>query len=651
LRHTGRPALFTDLTATDVLVQLRRPSLARAAPGLLAAAVLTPLAAGNGGYFPPAWGWSAAALLWAAAIAVLARDEIAITAAEAVSMAAFGLLTVWMLLSASWSGDAASAVLEAERTLVYVSGLAALLLVARRGEAIGSLLAGALVAVTIACAYGLVGRLFPSVHAVGGIADTGRLAEPVGYWNGLGILAAMGAIVALGLAAHARPIAGRVAAACALPVVTVALYFTYSRGAWIALGFGLACAIAVDRRRWFLLATALAQTPWIAAGVAVAATSPALTHAASPVGRAASEGHVLALVLVACTAAAGAAAWALRIVERRFRPSPGMTRAGHRATLAAAVLLILVALVRFGSPVTIAGDLYDRFNAPPPGGFNGTAGHVGRSLNLRLFSLSGNARAGLWRIAWHDVQAHPILGAGAGTYERYYLEHRDTGLKVKNAHNLYLETLADLGPVGLLLLVAGLGAPLVAGIRARGEPLVPVALGGFTAYLLHAGADWDWQMTAITLTALTCAAGLLTSTPRARWRLSITSRPVRGGLLAAVALLAVLALVGLRGNAAAAASQRAASTHHWAAAESDARTAVAWAPWSAEARVALGLALLGEGRDAAARDAFQAAIARDSTSWQAWLDLARTSQGAQRARALAMAERLDPREPQVLAFR
>src|SRR5439155_2200312 len=122
---------------------------------------------------------------------------------------------------------------------VYVAGLVALLLVSRRG-AIGSLLAGALFAVTVACAYGLLGRLFPSVHAVGGLADTGRLAEPVGYWNGLGILAAMGAIAALGLAAHGRPVAGRVAAACALPVVTVALYFTYSRGAWIALALGIA---------------------------------------------------------------------------------------------------------------------------------------------------------------------------------------------------------------------------------------------------------------------------------------------------------------------------------------------------------------------------------------------------------------------------
>jgi Tfp pilus assembly protein PilF len=114
--------------------------------------------------------------------------------------------------------------------------------------------------------------------------------------------------------------------------------------------------------------------------------------------------------------------------------------------------------------------------------------------------------------------------------------------------------------------------------------------------------------------------------------------------------MAVLALVGLRGNVAAAASQRAASTHHWAAAESQARTAVSWEPWSADARVELGLALLGESRTAEARAAFQAAIARDSRNWQAWLDLARASSGGARQTALAHAKQLDPREPQVLAL-
>ena len=326
-----------------------------------------------------------------------------------------------------------------------------------------------------------------------------------------------------------------------------------------------------------------------------------------------------------------ATVWALRILERRFQPSASLTRAGHLATGAGVVLLILVALVRFGSPITIAGDMYDRFNAPPPGGFKGTAAACRPGPQPAPVQPLGQRprRTVADRVA-RLTSTTRCSELGAGTYESYYLQHRTNGLKVKNAHNLYLETLADLGPIGLLLLVAGLAAPLVAGVRAREEALVPVAFGGFTAYLLHAGADWDWQMAAVTLTALTCAVGMLTSTPSPRWSVSLTGRGVRAGILAAIALMAVLALVGLRGNVAAAASQRAASTHHWAAAESQARTAVSWEPWSADARVELGLALLGEGRTAEARAAFQAAIARDSRNWQAWLDLARASSGGAR---------------------
>ena len=239
---------------------------------------------------------------------------------------------------------------------------------------------------------------------------------------------------------------------------------------------------------------------------------------------------------------------------------------------------------------------------------------------------------------------------GPARTEQYYLQHRTSALKVRNAHNLYLETLADLGPVGLLLLIAGLVAPLVAGVRARSEALVPVAFGGFAAFLLHAGADWDWQMTAITLTALTCAVGLLTSAPTTMRPFQLSGRGVRAGALAAIALLAVCALVGLRGNAAAAASQRAASVDHWVAAEGDARTAVAWEPWSADARLALGVALLGEHRDAGARTAFRAAIAREPLNWEGWFDLARASTGSAQQTALARAKQLDPHEPQVNAF-
>ncbi|MEP6641834.1 MAG: tetratricopeptide repeat protein, partial [Gaiellales bacterium] len=93
-----------------------------------------------------------------------------------------------------------------------------------------------------------------------------------------------------------------------------------------------------------------------------------------------------------------------------------------------------------------------------------------------------------------------------------------------------------------------------------------------------------------------------------------------------------------------------ASVDHWVAAEGDARTAVASEPWSADARIALGVALLGEGRNAEARTAFNAAIARDSRSWVAWYDLARASTGTTRQNALAHAKRLDPPEPQVNAL-
>ena len=57
-----------------------------------------------------------------------------------------------------------------------------------------------------------------------------RLSEPVGYWNALGLLAAMGTLLALGLAARSGPVV-RCLAAGSTVVLLLTLYFTYSRGA------------------------------------------------------------------------------------------------------------------------------------------------------------------------------------------------------------------------------------------------------------------------------------------------------------------------------------------------------------------------------------------------------------------------------------
>ena len=71
-----------------------------------------------------------------------------------------------------------------------------------------------------------------------------------------------------------------------------------------------------------------------------------------------------------------------------------------------------------------------------------------------------------------DVSDHPLLGSGAGSFDDYWLEHRSFPAYVRDAHNLYLETAAELGIVGLALLPMALGTPLVAAVRGRDRRLV-----------------------------------------------------------------------------------------------------------------------------------------------------------------------------------
>src|SRR5439155_13230276 len=124
---------------------------------------------------------------------------------------------------------------------------------------------------------------------------------------------------------------------------------------------------------------------------------------------------------------------------------------------------------------------------------------TGANLNNRLFSLAGNGRPDYWKAAWHDWRARPLLGSGAGTYEQYWLQHRSIQSKVRDAHSLYMETLAELGLPGLALLVSMFAVPLVAAFRVRRSRLTAGAVGAYIAFLVHAAADWDWEMTVITL--------------------------------------------------------------------------------------------------------------------------------------------------------
>ena len=103
------------------------------------------------------------------------------------------------------------------------------------------------------------------------------------------------------------------------------------------------------------------------------------------------------------------------------------------------------------------------------------------------------------------VRDEPLLGTGAGSFEEHWLQERPVSFPARDAHNLYLEMLAELGPLGLALLIATLALPLAAFRQARHGALGPAAAGALVAYLLHAAVDWDWEVPAVTIPALFCA--------------------------------------------------------------------------------------------------------------------------------------------------
>ena len=618
----------------------RTPHVAAVLPELIfvggAVTITAGLAAANGGYFSTSWGWSALALFFATATALLLRDSTRLGRLELVFLCLVTALVGWTWISSAWSIDLSASVLEGQRGLVLIGAVAAVFLLAP-ARPVRPLLGAVGAATTGISAYALATRLFPGRIGSYDTLAVYRLNTPIGYWNGLGVFAALGAVLALGFAARgARPVTRGVAAASLLVLVPT-LYFTFGRGAWLAGFTGLVVLFALDPRRLQLAAVALCVLPWPALAVALASRSHALTRQSSILPRAAHDGHRLALVLVLLAVVAAAAAIAVQQVERRV----AFSRLARRAFAAVLIVALLVALgagiARYGSPPTIARKAYDSFTSKP----KDTA-----DLNARLFNLSSNGRTDLWRVAWQEVKAHPVGGGGAGSYARYYVAHRHTTLQVQDAHSLYLETLAELGPPGLALLLAMLALPLVAAVRLRRHPFVPVAAAAYAVFLVHALADWDWELAGMTLAALLCGLACLLAAREEQQPPAVSSR-ARVGLGVAAATLGAASLLGLIGNSALSASDSAAAAGNWSSAERHARTAIRWLPWSAAGWQRLGEAQIGAHDRAAAAHSLRRAIAKDGNDWVIWLDLVAATRGQAQTSALVQASRLNPLSPEI----
>jgi hypothetical protein len=609
------------------------------APLALAAAValiLTPVSLADGGYFPVAWGWVVLGLAWLITTALLVRRTWAISRAQMLFTGVLALYAAFCAVSLLWSSDTTTGVENLERDLVYVA--AAAVCVALGGRAATTYLYGAVLAATsIVCLSSLATRLFPDRFGVYSDPLTpGRLFNPVGYWNAQGVFAAMALVLAAGAVASRGRVELRAVAAALVPMLALDCYFTLSRGAILALAVGVGVWLLLDPGRVRSSLWLVSLVPWSALAIWGAHSAPSLSGGAYGVASS-GAGHRMALEAAGCTILAGVSFILVATVEKRLVPTR-LLRSIYLGVCCVVVLaVVLTGIAKYGTPGEIVRSTYHGFTARPRS--SGTS--------ARIFSVSLSSRNLLWSVAWRDARSHPLRGSGTGSYAQRWVKHRPVPENSRWADSLYLESLAETGVVGAGLLIAGLAIPVVIGVRRRKGLLVPALAGAYTAYLVHAAIDWDWQVPAVTLVAIWCGSAILmaddrfdVATPRAirRW-----------GFAGVSVLIGIIALLSLVGNAALSRATSALDRGDYSAAAADARTATRWQPWSYRPWEILGGALAASGDPAGAQRAYRTAAARDPARWEAWLDLASLSTGADRHHALVRTMALNPFAPAIAA--
>jgi len=630
-------------------VQVRREgleSIGLAALVLLAPAALLYLSFNAGGYFPSAPGFVAIVLTQALVLrtTLAARPFEGFSWALAVPLTGLVLYAAFQLVSALWSHATARTLDSYDRTLLYVLAFVLFGSVRYTRQRASWLLRAVVAGLAAVCLIGLISRVLPHAWPTASSFFANRLNYPLTYWNAEGMVAAMVLILGLHMCAdRSEHWSVRVLAAAVLPGVAATLLLTFSRGAVGAAVIGLVAYCLLTRAHTLPTALlAVAPPTAIALRSAWDATALATNHPTSPA--AVSQGHHVAVVVGVCMLGAGLLRGALLLADRRLAevslvrtPPRRAVRVG--AGVGAGIVVVVIALAAGAG--SIAQREYDKF-------VHGTKeAHLAQTRD-RLTDPANNGRLSLWKAAVRIYDSQKLRGTGAGTYQQYYFRYRTEAQYVTDAHSLYLQSLAELGLVGfvlILVVVLGVLGGLAARIRGPDRALYAALFAMALAWAVHQAFDWDWQMPAVTL-GLFILAGLALARPK-------DGRVGRSGLPASRTLVAlgwlILAVAPLLVSTSYARVQRsgqAMKRGDCVSAKREALSSLALSAKRPQAYAIIGVCDLQQGFAQAAVPAMAEAVSLEPESWeeQYWLAVARAAAGIDPRSAIRRALELDPRE-------
>ena len=140
------------------------------------------------------------------------------------------------------------------------------------------------------------------------------------------------------------------------------------------------------------------------------------------------------------------------------------------------------------------------------------------SLSRFMDSVSANdpttGRTQVWRVTSSVIKAHPVLGAGLGAYGVAYtrFDPRNGVNRAEQAHNDYLQVLADTGIIGALFGLLFIISLFRMGLERRHSPdifrrgVATGALAACFAVLVHSFFDFTLHTTSNALLFLTMAS-------------------------------------------------------------------------------------------------------------------------------------------------